>query len=215
MPSKYTALAKFLAKDADVVAFDAAMDAEKEAAEDAAREEAEDKACDNYGRSDDEWKEMSAKDKKRARDEFKKAKDAEEETPPNVGKKEAAGGAKPVKGEDAKVTKADLARILAEDRASQRSTILAAVNALTEAREIVKPLVGVVTFDSAEDVYSFALKQANIDASGWPLSAMKANIEALKAARTAPVAKPKLANDAASGNASALSIFPGLSRFAA
>lgn len=212
MPSKYPHLAKFLPKDADIVAFDAAMDAEAEKAADAAREEAEDKAMDYCGKTADEWKEMSAKDKKKARDEWKAAKDAEEETPPNVGAKEKSGGASRAK--DSRLTAEEVTALLAQDRAAQRSQIMTAVNDLAEARKLVEPLVGVVAFDSAEAVYSFALKQSSIDATGWPLAAMKANVESIKAARIAPTAKPKIVGDAAS-SVSPLTIFPGLARFVA
>ncbi|MGO9430995.1 DUF2213 domain-containing protein, partial [Rhodoblastus sp.] len=158
MPSKYPALAKFLAKDADIVAFDAAMDAEAEKE----KEKAEDAERDYYGKTQDEWEEMSAKDKKKARDEWKKAedkraKDAEEETAKNIAAKEKQGGS----GNDSAITVGDLKRLIAEDRKAHRGEILAAVTELAEARELVKPLVGVIALDSAEADYAFALKQAN------------------------------------------------------
>jgi hypothetical protein len=48
----------------------------------------------------------------------------------------------------------------AEDKAVQR------VTALFEARDLVKPIVGVVAMDSAEAVYKHALKQSGVDTTG-------------------------------------------------
>ena len=102
--------------------------------------------------------------------------------------------------------------LLAADRAMQRGAIMTAVQDLTEAREAVKPLVGVApVMDSAEAVYVYALGKQGIDGKGWPLAALKANVESLKRASTAkPTAKPAFDGAAA---VSVGSIFPGLSRF--
>lgn len=54
----------------------------------------------------------------------------------------------------------DAALKSAEDKAVKR------VTALFEAREMVKPLVGVVAMDSAIDVYKHALKKSGVDSAG-------------------------------------------------
>ena len=67
------------------------------------------------------------------------------------------------------------------------------VNALWEAREAVKPLVGVVAMDSAEAVYGYALKQKGVDITGVHSSAYKAMVGRLN--KTA--SKPAMALDSA------------------
>ena len=64
------------------------------------------------------------------------------------------------------------------------------VSALFEAREAVKPLVGVVAMDSAEAVYGFALKQKGVDTTGVHPSAYKAMANMLLQSQTksAPIA---------------------------
>ena len=64
------------------------------------------------------------------------------------------------------------------------------VTALFEAREAVKPLVGVVAMDSAEAVYGFALKQKGVDTTGVHPSAYKAMANMLLQSQTksAPIA---------------------------
>ncbi|MDE9518969.1 DUF2213 domain-containing protein [Xenorhabdus bovienii] len=54
-----------------------------------------------------------------------------------------------------------------EQRAVER------VTALFQAREDVKPLIGVVAMDSAEQVYGYALKQKGVDTTGVHASAYK------------------------------------------
>lgn len=54
----------------------------------------------------------------------------------------------------------DAALKSAEDKAVKR------VTALFEAREMVKPLVGIVAMDSAIDVYKHALKKSGVDSAG-------------------------------------------------
>lgn len=108
------------------------------------------------------------------------------------------------------VTKTDADK-LAKDAAD---AAVARVNALHKAREDVKPLVGIVAFDSAEAVYEFALKQAQVAIDGVPPAAYPALVEQVKARKAAPVASatPKFASDAASVVSQAI---PGLGRFAA
>lgn len=61
----------------------------------------------------------------------------------------------------------DAAIKIAEDQAVAR------VTALFEARELVKPLVGVVAMDSAEAVYEHALKKSGVSTKGVHSSAFK------------------------------------------
>lgn len=109
------------------------------------------------------------------------------------------------------VTQAD-ANKLAGDAAN---AAVARVNALHKAREDVKPLVGIVAFDSAEAVYEFALKQSNVALDGVPPAAYAALTEQVKARKVAgsqivASGPPKFASDAASAAAAAI---PGLGRF--
>lgn len=108
------------------------------------------------------------------------------------------------------ITKEDATK-LANDAAA---TAVARVNALHKAREDVKPLVGIVAMDSAEEVYAFALKQSQVATDGVPAAAFPALVEQVKARKAAPVANatPKFANDAASAVSAAI---PGLGRIQA
>ncbi len=109
------------------------------------------------------------------------------------------------------ITAAD-AQTLAEDAAVRAKTdAIVSVNALHVAREAVKPLVGVVTMDSAEEVYRFALTQEKVALDGVHPSAFPALITQVIARKIAPAAKPILATDAASAASAAL---PGLGRIA-
>lgn len=78
----------------------------------------------------------------------------------------------------------------AEDQAVAR------VTKLFEARENVKPLVGHVAMDSAEDVYAFALKQSKVDISGVHPSAYKSMVDLLKQSKANAVSG-SIAMDAA------------------
>lgn len=110
------------------------------------------------------------------------------------------------------VTRTDADR-LATDAANNA---VARVNALHRAREDVKPLVGIVAMDSAEEVLAFALKQAGVAFDGVTdvraLSLLVEQVKAVKSAKGTPVAPVvKLAADSANLVASAI---PGLGRFA-
>lgn len=109
------------------------------------------------------------------------------------------------------VTKADADK-LASDAAN---AAVARVNALHKAREDVKPLVGIVAFDSADEVYAFALKQSGVATDGVPAAAYAALTEQVKARKAAGVqaaisGTPKFATDAANAASAAI---PGLGRF--
>jgi hypothetical protein len=101
------------------------------------------------------------------------------------------------------ITKEDADK-LAQDAASDA---VARVNALHEARVLVKPLVGDVAMDSAEAVYRFALGKEGIALDGVHTSAFPALVRERIARRTdkpaAPVAISSTIADA----------IPGLGRF--
>lgn len=112
------------------------------------------------------------------------------------------------------VTKADAERMAADAATKATADAVAKVNALHKARKDVEPLVGVVAMDSAEAVYEFALKKAEVALDGVPPAAYAALVEQVKQRKSAaPVATstPKLAADAATAAAAAL---PGLGRIA-
>lgn len=94
-----------------------------------------------------------------AEDEEETAEDESEVT-------EADREQKPADDEDEEADKEDKKAAMdaalksAEDKAVKR------VTALFEAREMVKPLVGVVAMDSAIDVYKHALKKSGVDSAG-------------------------------------------------
>ncbi|MCH7381616.1 MULTISPECIES: DUF2213 domain-containing protein [Acinetobacter] len=110
--------------------------------------------------------------------------------------------------EDDKPTKAamDAAIKVAEDRATVNAT--KRIEALFQAREDVKPLVGQVALDSAESVYKFALDQKGIDTKGVHPSAYRSMVQMLK---NSPEPKAKTAMDAQSVS-TVHAKFPNLSR---
>lgn len=93
------------------------------------------------------------------------------------------------------VTKAamDAAIKIAQDQAT--AAAVAKVTALYEAREVVKPLVGAVAMDSADDVYKFALDQKGVPTKGVHPSAYKPMVDLLLKQSAAPA--PRMAADAA------------------
>lgn len=111
------------------------------------------------------------------------------------------------------ITAAD-AKTLAEDAAiNARKQAIADVNALHEAREAVKPLVGVVAMDSAEAVYRFALEHEKVALDGVHVSAFPALVAQVVARKSASAGtsagSPVFAADAADAVTAAL---PGLGR---
>lgn len=112
------------------------------------------------------------------------------------------------------ITKEDATKLANDAAAKASAEAVSRVNALHKAREDVKPLVGIVAMDSAEEVYAFALKQSSVATDGVPPAAFPALVEQVKARKAAPVANatPKFANDAASAAAAAI---PGLGRIQA
>lgn len=129
-------------------------------------EDEEEKAAEAAKKAQDE-----EEAKKKANDEEeaeKKAKDEEE------AKKQASDS------EEQSKKAMDSAIKLAEDQAVAR------VTKLFEAREEVKPLVGQVAMDSADDVYAYALKQCGVDISGVHPSAFKTMVGMVKQNRAQP-----------------------------
>ncbi|USA53861.1 DUF2213 domain-containing protein [Acinetobacter sp. C32I] len=110
--------------------------------------------------------------------------------------------------DDDKPTKAamDAAIKVASDRAEANAT--KRIEALFQAREDVKPLVGQVALDSAESVYKFALDQKGIDTKGVHPSAYRSMVQMLK---NSPEPKAKTAMDAKSVSA-VQAKFPTISR---
>lgn len=178
-----------------------AVSAEAQVALDAAIEKA---ACDE----DMDEEEEKKKKEKAAAD--KRAKDA---LAPEMAKADDAQIARAVDAALATkgyVTKSDADK-LASDVAN---AAVARVNALHKAREDVKPLVGIVAFDSADEVYAFALKQSQVATDGIPAAAYGALVEQVKARKSATSitagATSKFAVDAANAATAAI---PGLGRF--
>lgn len=137
-----------------------------------------------------------------AQDEAEEVKKVEDEDPePKEDPKAKDEDDPKAKDEDPKkqpeVSKAamDQAIKVAQDQA--KSDAVKEVTRLFEARELVKPLVGVVTMDSAEQVYKFALDQKSADTKGVHPSAYKPMVDLLlKTEQTKPQAR--IAADAAS-----------------
>ena len=92
-----------------------------------------------------------------------------------------------------------------------RSDTISEMNAITQAKEDVAPLVGPITgaMDSAEDVYKFALDHAGVSLDGTEsLSALKTMV-GLTASRSEPV---RIANDSQPRGGELMLLFPGLRR---
>jgi hypothetical protein len=217
--ARIAALKPYLAPDADLIALDAEMDKEDEKE----KEAAEDRAHDCYGNAQDAWDKMSAKDKKSARDEWKKAEDKKAKDAKAAADKAAADK----KASDKKAKDADpdhrddfagskdsitADQLDAAIKAAVEPAVVAAadlarkqVNDLHAAREAVKPIVGIVAMDSAEEVYAFALKHAGVKIDGVHPSAFPALLDVVKSRK--PVA-PVIALDAAVNGHTVRSIWP-------
>jgi hypothetical protein len=108
---------------------------------------------------------------------------------------------------------ADEAQRMANDAAAKAgNAAVARVNALHEARDAVKPLVGVVALDSAEAVYRFALEKEGVALDGVHASAYAALVrERVSRKSAAPVkTETSVSADAATAVSKAL---PGIGRF--
>lgn len=186
------AMKPFLATDAKVADIDAAVkaaiaqdkakdesvtkEAEKKAAEDKAKDEADKAAKDEADKKAAE--DCSGEDEDMDADD--EDVDADDEAP------EAPVGGAPKPGKDKKgKDKAMDAAV-----ASAVTAALAARDELHAAREFVKPILGVVQFDSAEAIYGEALKKIGVDTKGVPAPAYGALLRATVTAKgaAAPVA---------------------------
>lgn len=85
----------------------------------------------------------------------------------------------------------------AMDADAIRASAVKDVTELFEARELVKPLVGVVAMDSAIDVYKHALKKSGVDTTGVnTVSGLKSMVNLVAKQKAQP--QPKAAMDSAS-----------------
>ncbi|WP_387690794.1 DUF2213 domain-containing protein [Photorhabdus sp. RM71S] len=118
------------------------------------------------------------------------AKDTAPEPPEGGKKPEGASDEENDKDKKAKEEdkKPAMDAAMIEQRAVER------VTALFQAREDVKPLIGIVAMDSAEDVYAAALKQKGVDVSGVHPSAYKSMVGMLLS-NQASATKPNVAMD--------------------
>ena len=144
----------------------------------------------------------AAKDARAARD-ARRARDAESEEERE--KREAEER----KAEDAR--RAKDRRAMDAEIAATETRVIARMNAIAEAREIVRPYIGQVplAMDSAPAVYKLALDALKVDTTGVPEAGFKALLSALPkpgAARTR-----EMAMDSASAH-SAVEMFPSLAR---
>lgn len=98
------------------------------------------------------------------------------------------------------------AMLVAEQRAVRR------IEALYQARDTVKPLVGKVALDSAEAVYRFALEQAGIATAGVHPSAYRAMTHMLLNQKGQQASSPQMGMDARM-NKSLNNQYPHLARF--
>jgi uncharacterized protein len=213
-----------------LTAFDAAMTEEMEAKDADLTPEEKKKAEDEYRKSMDKAADASLSDEEKseawgkAKDKKRRARDGNPD-PESTNSNARAGDAVvagPREGEvgaalDAAlkagkfISKAD-ADTLAADAAKRASNdAVTRINALHKAREDVKPLVGVVAFDSAEAVYAFALKECKIPTEGVPSAAYGALVAAeLRNRQNVVSITPRLAADAVTAVGAAV---PGLARF--
>lgn len=208
LSSVIAALKPFMATDAKVADIDAAV--KTLLAVDKAKDEAEAKAAKDKAKdeADKDAKDCSAEDEddKDAKDEDMEGEDAEmdmegeDEFP-----KSPEGGAKRPGGKDkAKDSKAMDTAITAAVTAA-----LARDRALHTAREEVKPILGVVQFDSAAQVYAEALKKIGIAVDGIHPSAYGALLRASIASKSASAVA---GNDSAAGAGQLHEAFKGYNR---
>jgi hypothetical protein len=168
---------------------------EKEKAEDAKEFGAKDAEANYFGHTKDEWEDMSAKDRKSARDKAHDGNDDPEHT--NDGEVEAeddeqpkktgtgnsgAGGEEPAKDKKGMDSKGVAALIAANDAKH------------AAARE-VESILGVVVYDSASAYYKAALDKLGVDTAGVHASAFPTLLKLAKDKVDAQT--PTLATDAA------------------
>lgn len=181
---KHAALLKTLvptATDEQILALDAAMEEEAEAMDE--KEMAAKTAADKKAKDEKDAEDKKAADAKAAADALNAG--------PRMGEVGAALDAALKAGKY--VTAADAAKLT--------SDAVTAINELHAARELVKPIVGVVAMDSAAEVLKFALDAAKVDVTGVSPSAYSALVKAelrSRAHKVVSIRPAPLASDAAS-----------------
>jgi hypothetical protein len=156
----------------------------------------------------DPEKVMEAMDEDETEEERKereaKEKTAKDEAEAKAEKDEKEGGEKANRERDLAMDAA-----ISKAKAETRAETIAAMNALSEAQRVVRPLVGdVFGMDSADAVYAHALKQMGVDIAGVDSSAFPAMLK-LASKPSAPASR--IAMDSASVT-SFSARFPGASR---
>jgi uncharacterized protein len=162
-------IAPFLAPEADKRALAMALDAVIEADEETETEEQKDEDAANecYGHSAEDWAGMTINDRKAARDAWAKARDkkAKDKLPDNSDHRK------------------DWDDPNAKDSALAMDQLRKSMNEAFAAREAVRSICGVVTMDSAEEIYAFALKELGVKTAGIHPSAFASLFEAHAARR--------------------------------
>lgn len=193
-------LKPFLAADADPKALDTAIVAL------AADKKAKDKDLEEKDQAKDagDPDDKVGKPDPEATDEMEDM-DAEDEDPekPEAGAKKPGAAGDKKKGMDSQVA-------LDAAIAATVAAALAADRALTAARTEVAPILGAVTYDSAEAVYAAALKKLGVATDGVHPSAYGALVRAYTQRPAADVAAPQAADSA--GAAKLAELFPNINR---
>ena len=135
------------------------------------------------------------KEEKEAEDEDDKKTDAEDEEVIEVAEDEEDDKKSDAEDEDDKDDKKEQAM----DAAMIESNAVAKVTALFEAREKVKPIVGQIACDSAEEVYKTALDKSGVSTKGVHPSAYGAMVDLVLQGKQNT---PNIAEDAAYASAS-------------
>ena len=145
------------------------VEIQNKSAKDAAEKEesAKDAAAEYFGHTKDEWEKMPAKDKAAARDKARDSNDDPEHTNDGEVDPNAMDDEQPAK--TANGNSGAGGREPAKDKAAQDAAIklaLDARDALHAARREVEPVLGVVTYDSAPEVYKAACAKLGVAIDG-------------------------------------------------
>jgi hypothetical protein len=180
------------------------VEIEKKAKDEKDKQDAADAAAEFYGKAKDEWEKMDDKAKDKARDEFKAKADDEEMDDPGMDEEETPQPKKSASGNSGNGGAEP-----AKDTAALVRAALDARDALHAARRDVEPVLGVVTYDSAAEVYAAALKKLGVDSAGIHASALPGMYKLAR--ERAEAQTPRLASDAATVKTMA-SLIPGYGR---
>jgi hypothetical protein len=157
----------------------------------------------------------------------REAKKAEDEATSEAEKKKAEDEAEAKKAEDEAAAEADKDKVsgkamdaaIAKVRSETRRDTIRELNAISEAKRTVRPIVGDLDgdFESAEAVHKFALDAAidrgiDIDLTGVPASAYGALVKMASAQITSEPKKPTHQAHDAKSAAAVAEMFPGLAR---